>query len=647
MKCWRCGQSMADSMETCGACGASQARTAVSTEVGRTLRALYDRFGAQEILTNSSYIFNGLGSAAEDAKKARGLFQLALDIGVGQLFLEQLRDKGYWDGDFVMRVYQRLVDDAGMNNDTSIQMISWFNEMIGWAAAEEKKPRYSARRSHKILGIDLGGSTARIAVIEGGRATPLPNTSGGSGRPCAAGFKDGRLIACEDALQQAIHSPENTSLSFKTQIATGRLISLGKHVFQPQLLSALILRRLREDAYEYLYEDPSSVVITVPNSYTSKQRQAVIDAGRMAGLTVERVINNTSAAALCIECQDTKEAEGLKYLICNMGSTSFDVSVTVGGDGVVEVISSDGDALLGGNDFTDCIADWIVNQFRQEEKLDLSQDPTAMARVWEAAETAKKDLSVLMSVQISIPYAAMREGQPLCFDRMLTRAAFNEMTASLREKADNLIRSVLNGSGFSPKDIDRVVFVGGGSRMPAMQDTLRKIMGKSIWHVNNPEECTVCGAAIMGGILNGDVKDTILLDVTAHSLGIETAGGVCTTMIERNSTFPAGRKQSFSTSADNQTTLDIHLLEGEHEKAADNETIGRFQIRDIPIAFKGVPNIEVEFVVDANGIVSVYAEDVGRGKKRRLTPLDQTAAGEELIEKSAAMVEQAAESWIK
>lgn len=642
MKCWRCGQQLTDDTIKCSACGASQERTVPQTDIGRMLRKLYDARGAQEVLSSSELIVHALGGLTEDMKKARNLFHMALDAGVGRLYLEQLRTAKYFDWSFGTRVSQFLNKDVGLNDMATMQLIIWFNEMIGWKEKKER-PKY---KSSKIIGIDLGGSTARAALIEGGELVVVPNQNGGYGLPSATGFRDGSLIVGEEAQKQAIARPAETSLLFKTKMGTDTNIFFGDRKFQPQFLSALVLRKLRMDASDYLGDDVVEAVITVPNSYTSRQRQAVIDAGRMAGLTVKRVINNTSAVALDI-CHRSEESE--KVLVISMGSTSLDVSVmeiTADID-YVEVLASGGDSKLGGKDFTDAIVYWILNRFLKEEGVELGKDPVTLARVQEAAETAKKDLSGNLSTQIFIPYIAMRDGKPLHLDYTLTRAEFNESTKILRERAGSLIQGVMNDAGVLAEGLKRVILTGGGSRIPAMRDTVRQVLKKEISLVDRSDDSPVKGAALLGGVLHGDIGSIVLLEVISHSFGIETAGNVCTKLIDRNTTYPAKRIQTFSTAADNQVSVDVHLLEGDSEKASENETVGKFRITDIPPAAKGVPQIEVTFDIDANGTIGVSAKDLGTGKECRLTSLDRTKASEDLIKSGANLIEKIADTWME
>ncbi len=642
MKCWRCGQPLTNGENTCRSCGTVQERIPVKTGIGRTLRTIYDLYGAKEVLTRSDYIVNGLGSGTKEENEARRLFKLALDAGVGTLYLDRLQTKGYTDMDFKVGVFLYLAEDAGLR-EAPTHLITWFDEMIGWKELEAEPKRASYKRSPRFLCIDLGGTTSRAAVMEGGRATLVPNPNGGFGRPCAVGVRNGRLLVCEQALRQAITHPDETVQFFKTQMGTETNIPLGAGEYSPQFLSALVIRKLRADAAAYLGEDPVRAIITVPTSYTNRQRQAAIAAGRMAGLTVERVISNTAAAAMHICARPLPVCYAL---ICCMGSTSFDVSVVnMQGQDIVEVVTSGGSTRLGGRDFTDRIARWIRDSLKSDENFDLSGDPIVVARVWEAAETAKKELSGHMSTQVFIPSITFREGQPLHFDRTLTRAEFNEMTAPLREEAGELVQSALRDAEGLAGKIERLFFVGGGSRMPAMRDTVRQILGMDIDPVVQPDECVALGAAIQSGILTGDVTDELLLDATVHSVGIETPGDVFTEMIHRNSTIPIRAAQTFSTSADNQITIDIHVLEGESEKASTNETLGRYRITDIPPAAKGEARIDVSFLIDANGRIHISAKDTGTDTMRPVTTLNAGAISEEQIQKGAEMVEQIAAEW--
>lgn len=640
MKCWRCGQILADGTDRCGACGAKQERTVPTTDVGQELRKLYDSLGAKEVFSSSDSVISVLDQFGEGAKKIKGFFRMAMDAGVGSLYLEQLRTAKSYDGAFVNKVYQYL-SDAGMNDQAAYTVIVCFNEMIGWI---EKKER-PTWKSNKIIGIDLGGSTARVAVIEGDEPFLIPNQNGGYGVPSAAGIKDGILTAGEEALKQSVSRPNETSLFFKTKMGTEETVILGGKRYSPQLLSALVLRRIRMDASDYLGEDVVEAIVTVPNGYTNKQRQAVIDAGRMAGLTIERLINNTSAVAVDI-CRRVKDDS--LFLICSMGSTSFEASVVeIQEEGIVEVIESGGTPKLGGRDFTESIVRWILNRFEKEEGLDLGKDPVMLARIREAAERAQRELSGNQSTQIFIPYVGMRGGKPIHLELTLTQAEFNEMTAPLREKAVGLIRSVIRDAGSYANRIQQVFYSGGASRIPAIRDAVRQIVGREIRFTDLPDDTAAKGAAALGGGLKGRIESIILLDIITHSIGIETAGGTCTKLIRRNTTYPAGKKQTFSTSADNQTTLDMRLLEGESEKASDNEVFGIYRITGIPPAKRGVPMIEVTFDIDQRGTVSVTAKDTGTGKQYEMISLDRSAATEELIKSGAKLVEMIANQWME
>ena len=639
MNCWRCGRALADGLDKCSACGAKQERTVPTTDIGRELRRLYDSRGATAVFSSADPIVDALNGLGESAKKARGLFRMALDAGIGPLYLEELRTAKQYDVDFLCRVLHWLCYDVGMNDTAAVQLTSWLNEMIGWT----QKKEMPTHKSTKIIGIDLGGSVARAALVEGGELVSIANQNGGYGQSSVVGLKDGILIAGEEALRQAVSRPEETATFFKTKMGTDAKIMLDGRRYQPQLLSALVLRKLRMDVSDYLGQDAVKAIVTVPNGYTRKQRQAVIDAGKMAGFTVQRVINNTSAVAMDL-CRRMKDEANI--LICHMGSTSFDVSVLDIDAGLVEVLGSRGDFGLGGKDFTDYIVYWVLNRFKKAEGIDLGKDPVQLARIWEAAETAKKGLTSHLSTQIFVPNVALRQGQPLHLDETLTRAQFDEMTAILTKRAGAVIQSVIHDAGVAGKDLKQVVFTGG-SRMPAIQEAVRKIVGKGPRFTDAPDDCVAKGAAVVGGILCGAIESIVLLDVVTNSLGLETAGGVCTKLIRRGTTYPAREKQTFSTSADDQIAIDIHLLEGESDKAADNETFGTFRITGIPPTKKGVPKIEVEFEIDANGAFQMAAKDTGTGKQYALTSLDRTAADEDLIQKGAALVEETLKAWLE
>ncbi|MCD5323628.1 MULTISPECIES: molecular chaperone DnaK [Pontibacillus] len=489
----------------------------------------------------------------------------------------------------------------------------------------------------KIIGIDLGTTNSCVAVMEGGESKVIPNPEGSRTTPSVVAFKNGERQVGEVAKRQAITNP-NTIQSIKRHMGTDYKVEIEGKEYTPQEISAIILQYIKSYAEDYLGETVEKAVITVPAYFNDAERQATKDAGKIAGLEVERIINEPTAAALAYGIDQEQDQTLLVY---DLGGGTFDVSILDIGDGTFEVVSTAGDNKLGGDDFDQVIIDHMVAEFKKENGIDLSKDKMALQRLKDAAEKAKKDLSGVAQTQISLPFITAGEAGPLHLEMNLTRAKFEELSSSLVERTMEPTRRALKDASMSSSDIDKVLLVGGSTRIPAVVEALKKEVGKDPSKGVNPDEVVALGAAVQGGVLQGDVKDVVLLDVTPLSLGIETMGGVTTKLIERNTTIPTSQKQTFSTAADNQTAVDIHVLQGEREMAQDNKTLGRFQLTDIPPAPRGVPQIEVSFDIDANGIVNVRAKDLGTNKEQSITIKSSSGLSEDEVEK---MVQEAEEN---
>ena len=495
----------------------------------------------------------------------------------------------------------------------------------------------------KIIGIDLGTTNSCVAIMEGGEATVIPNPEGARTTPSVVGFaKDGERLVGQVAKRRAVANASRTVSSIKRHMGSDYKVTIDGKAYSPQEISAMILTKLKQDAEAYLGEKVTQAVITVPAYFTDSQRQATKDAGKIAGLEVLRIINEPTAAALAYGL-DKGDNKGQKVLIYDLGGGTFDVSVLEIEDGVFEVLATSGDNMLGGDDFDKKIMDYIVADFKAKEGIDLSKDNATMQRIKEAAEKAKIELSGVTKTSINLPYITMVDGVPKHIDMELTRAKFDALTSDLVSKTIIPLKKALADANLSASDLSKVILVGGSTRIPAVVDAVRNITGKEPFKGINPDECVALGAAIQGGVLAGDVKDVVLLDVTPLSLGIETMGGVFTKLIERNTTIPTSKSQIFSTAANNQTAVDIRVLQGERPMANDNKELGRFQLDGIPPAPRGIPQIEVTFDIDANGIVNVTAVDKGTGKKQSVTITSSTNLSDDQIDAAVKEAEKYAE----
>ena len=490
----------------------------------------------------------------------------------------------------------------------------------------------------KIIGIDLGTTNSCVSVIEGGEAVVIPNAEGARTTPSVVAFsKDGERMVGNVAKRQAITNPERTIASIKRHMGSDYKVNIDGKAYTPQEISAIILQKLKSDAESYLGDKVTEAVITVPAYFTDAQRQATKDAGKIAGMEVKRIINEPTAAALAFGIDQENDQ---KVMVYALGGGTFDVSIIEMGDGVQEVLATAGNNHLGGDDFDKKIMDWLVAEFKKEQGIDLSGDKMAMQRIKEAAEKAKIDLSGMTTAQISLPFITADATGPKHMETTLSRAKFNEMTADLVEATMGPVRQAMSDSGLTMNDIDKILLVGGSTRIPAVQEAIKKFSGKEPFKGINPDECVAMGAALQGGVLGGDVKGLLLLDVTPLSLGIETMGGVNTVIIERNTTIPTKKSQIFSTAADNQTSVEVHVLQGEREFAKDNKTLGMFHLDGIMPARRGVPQIEVTFDIDSNGIVHVSAKDLGTGKEQHISITASSNMSKDDIDKAVKEAEQ-------
>ena len=493
----------------------------------------------------------------------------------------------------------------------------------------------------KIIGIDLGTTNSCVAVFEGGEPQVIANAEGARTTPSIVGFsKTGERLVGQVAKRQAVMNPDRTVISIKREMGTNFKVAIDDKNYTPQEISAMILQKLKADAESYLGTTITEAVITVPAYFSDAQRQATKDAGKIAGLDVKRIINEPTAAALAYGMDKEKEQ---KIMVYDLGGGTFDVSILEIGDGVIEVLATNGDTRLGGDDFDEKIMNYMADTFKAENGIDLRADKMALQRLKEAAEKAKIELSGMATTNINLPFITAGAQGPLHFDMTLTRAKFDELTSDLVERTMTPVKKALSDAGLAVTQIDKVLLVGGSTRIPAVQEAVKKFIGKEPFKGINPDECVAIGAAIQGGVLSNDVKDILLLDVTPLSLGIETLGGVCNRIIERNTTIPVRKSQIYSTAADGQTSVEIHILQGEREMAAGNTTLGRFILDGIPAAPRGVPQIEVTFDIDANGIVNVSAQDKGTGKEQHITITSSTNMSQEDIDKAVKDAERFAE----
>lgn len=494
----------------------------------------------------------------------------------------------------------------------------------------------------KVIGIDLGTTNSCVAVLEGGEPVVIPNAEGNRTTPSIVGFaKNGERLVGETAKRQAITNPDRTISSIKRHMGTDHKTEIDGKVYSPQDISAMILMKLKTDAESYLGEKVTEAVITVPAYFTDSQRQATKDAGKIAGLDVKRIINEPTAASLAYGLD--KDTQHHKILVYDLGGGTFDVSILELGDGVFEVLATNGNNHLGGDDFDNCLIDFIADSFAKEHGVDLRKDKMPLQRLKDAAEKAKKELSSAQTTNINLPFITANAEGPLHLNMDITRAKFDQLTSHLVDKTIDPIKKAMSDAGVTNSDLDKIILVGGSTRIPAVQDAVKRITGQEPYKGVNPDECVAVGAAIQAGVLTGEVKDVLLLDVTPLSLGIETLGGVFTKLIERNTTIPTKKSQVFSTAADSQTAVDIHVLQGEREMASDNITLGRFQLTGIPPAPRGIPQIEVTFDIDANGIVNVHAKDNGTGKEQSITITASTNLSDDEIKKKVKEAEQFAQ----
>lgn len=494
----------------------------------------------------------------------------------------------------------------------------------------------------KVIGIDLGTTNSCVAVLEGGEPTVIANAEGNRTTPSVVGFaKNGERLVGETAKRQAITNPDRTISSIKTHMGTDYKVTIDGKQYTPQDISAMILTKLKTDAESYLGEKVTEAVITVPAYFSDAQKQATKDAGKIAGLDVKRIINEPTAAALAYGLD--KDEQHHKVLVYDLGGGTFDVSILELGDGVFEVLATNGDTRLGGDDFDNALMNFIADSFAKENGVDLRKDNMALQRLKEAAEKAKKELSSSQTSNINLPFITVNADGPLHLNMDITRAKFDQLTADLVNRTIEPMKKAMQDAGVTMNDLEKVILVGGSTRIPAVQEAVKKITGKDPFKGINPDECVAIGASVQAGVLTGEVKDVLLLDVTPLSLSIETLGGVSTKLIERNTTIPTKKSQIFSTAADNQTAVDIHVLQGEREMASGNITLGRFQLTGIPAAPRGVPQIEVTFDIDANGIVNVSAKDMGTGKEQRITITSSSKLSEDEIKQKIKEAEQYAE----
>lgn len=638
MKCWKCGQEIAGGAGSCPYCGAEQARSAPASEVGRALRALYDRYGCQTLLRQNEILVRGLGDLVQDSKKIRNQLRLALESGMGRLYLEQLKLAGRPDDAFYQRVRLRLTGDAGLAGQPAAQLMGWFDEMIGWAGEPSRQQtRRPAPAGGVVIGIDLGASFIRAAVLQDGKPVIIPTPEGGRCLPSVVGVLGDRFLIGREAQQQMLRRAGCAVPVIEELGAQAPPFTLDGRSFPAQLLLALLLRRVRQNAEAGLGRPVEGAVIAVPGKILIRMRQAVLDAAKIAGLPVRRLISAPSAAALAYSFEHPEDRQ---LLLCNLGGLSLDIAAVEIDSGVTEVLAHSGNRRVGGAGLDERIARWMADAFRGQTGLDITSDRLAMTRLKDAAERARREVSELTSSRVFVPYITAAAGRNHDLDMTLTRSQFDELAAPVLEDLASCIERVLGKSGLDRARCAGVLLVGGVSRTPAFRETVRKASGMNLIQRLHPDECTALGAALLAGTVTGK-SSALLIDVNAYSLGIETDNGAATILIPANTALPIQRSMEFSTVADNQATFTVHLLEGGSQKAADNASLGRYEIKGIPPAKKGVPRIKVTLEVDTDGMLKASAAEQSTGKTWRLDVGGAVGMDGQTIREMARRAEQA------